>query len=179
MPSLTSAYLPLKGAVSRALASADPTPRAQVPTLGSPAEVSQFITKHLRWTGDKWWMDAYIHPEILQGFMEMGLQPLHVDCDDFAAWCFAALSKLPGEVKMWTVMDFWLAASHVVCTYREPSGSCWSFSNGAMRPIPSDDATAVMLDVQQEFSDYRWARWWPKPRFVEAVETHYPFDSPR
>lgn len=179
MPSLVLPYLALKASLSRRLAKSDASPRLPVPRFASPEEVSAFITAHLRWTGDKWWLDAYLDPQLVQAAMEIGVQPLHVDCDDFAVWCYAALAQLQGyRVQLWTVVDFWVAASHVVCTYRAPDGTCGLLSNGRHRPILADEAWAVRLDVEEEFAGYRWAAWWPKAHFVAAVPTPYPFDSP-
>lgn len=148
-------------------------PRAPVSAFATPAEVGAYLMAHAAYTGDPLGgaADFFLHPERLQAAMNEGpeaLKRLSIDCDDYATWAYAALSKVPGcEPRIYTLLDTGLVGSHVVCAYT------WRFRCGVIdtnghRELP-DLSERTLCDVFTAI--YRTRGY----RYVSATVTPYPF----
>lgn len=117
-------------------------PRAPIPTFASPAEAAAYLQKHGAYTGDplNGAADFVLRPERLQAAMEAGpaaLARLSIDCDDWAAWAFAALRLIPGcQPQLYTLWDgSGKFGHHVVCGYTWHGGAGVIDTNGHRRLV--------------------------------------------
>ena len=144
--------------------------RRPVPALASPEAVGAYLMTHGRYTGDLAGgaLDNWTHPERFQCAMETGDWRLPIDCDDFSAWAYVALLKVPGcEPQIMTLLDAGVVGSHVVCVYRQGEHFGVIDTNGH-RSLPSRDATTLC----QTFTALYASRGY---RYVSATPTPFPF----
>jgi hypothetical protein len=150
-------------------------PRTPIPKFKTPTDVAAYIQAHGAYTGDplNGAADFFLHPERLQAAMEAGPEAvarLPIDCDDWAAWSFAALRRIAGcKPVLYTLEDGsgkW--GHHVVCGYTWRGGAGVIDTNGQRR--------LVTLSEEQLCATFTELY---KPRgytYVAANPTPYPFD---
>jgi len=151
--------------------------RAPVPAFKSPADAGSYLYLNAKYTGDpaKGAGDFYLHPERLQAAM---LNPkmfdrLHVDCDDYATWAYAALRQVEGVTPyLMTLMDgSGKLGHHVICAYRHdtPSGSVYgAIDTSGWQPLATLAEQAICKRWTDMYAGYGLS-------YIRATVTEYPF----
>lgn len=172
---IAAIYLAAKSAWSRAWSWLNPSaPRRPVPRFGTPQEVSQYLMDHAVYTGDPGGgaVDFYTPPEVFQAAMEAGkvaAARLSIDCDDYAAYAFAALRQIPGcSPQMYTLIDAGLVGSHVICAFYGPGALVGAIDTNGFHTLP---------DLLPNTLCKAWTAIYAREgyRYIDAVPTPFPF----
>jgi len=134
----------------------------------SPLEANQQIT-HLLWKPDGVleFFDAVGSTHFVQyciNEVRAGNDQPHgsLDCDDFAAWCYEAISS-EYETEYFTVswLRGWHATGHAVCLYKDHDGFWYHIGNWGMHGpyVSKKDAQDKMLGMARADSQIGFSRY--------------------
>ena len=156
-------------------------PRRPVPVFSGPMAANTYLQINCKYTGDpgKGIIDYSTNPEVLQAAMEAGAKGnkdaafanMHIDCDDYAAWAYAACHKIPGCLgNIYTLLDSGLVGSHVIFVgfYK---GGYFAIDTNGYRVLPDNTETTICRVWSTIYAGNGY-------KYIQAVITPFPFPVP-
>lgn len=165
---MIQAYLSAKAALSRLLAMFDGPKRSKLPVFTSARELAAYMDQNFKYVPDPPGLDFYTHPGRTQYEIDARTYAYPCDCDDYAAYAYAALLRLPNHIpEIITILDGWISWSHVVCVFRDPAGQSWCLDTNGLAPLPQGPTVQAARELTQ--------RRYTKAHYIGAESTEYPF----
>lgn len=141
-----------------------PSVTSQMVTFKDDSPVAKYAAIHeittatrtLRWTEDPWngKLDVIKHPTFLQQAIKF--HPAYAgDCDDYAAYWCAALTKNKLALEVWFASGMWVKTDksgltgHAICVYRTAEGWFWVSNWNGCTPYAIPSRVAWVQDMER------------------------------
>jgi hypothetical protein len=153
--------------------------------FSDPRGVAAYLQTMAKYTGDPGYgiVDFSTNPQVFMSAMLAGAMVgkdaafanMHIDCDDYAAFAFAACYNIPGVAgKIYTLLDSGLVGSHVIYVGYYKSQFFGIDTNGYRNLPDAEDKT--ICDTWSRV--YAKVPGFPGYNYISATPTPFPFPLP-
>jgi hypothetical protein len=150
-----------------------------------PRGVSAYLQTMAKYTGDplNGIIDFSTNPQVFMAAMIAGqtvgkdaaFAHMHIDCDDYAAFAYAACYSIPGVTgKIYTLLDSGLVGSHVIYIgyYK---GQFFGIDTNGYHVLPDAEDKTILSTWSQIYAK---APGFPGYNYISATPTPFPFPLP-